>query len=132
MEAAVEAVGAATTRAGAAATRLDRDSFEGLGVAVAGLLPHLAVPLAHELLEVPLLTRLGDLALVLLQRLDLEVERGRDVDQVIARGPVRNPYFFDDVRLVALLEEASESTRVARVGIDGGHRRLADREVIRV
>src|SRR5216683_3708819 len=33
------------------------------------------------------------------------------------------------MRLVALLEEAPESARVARVGIDRGHRRLANRKV---
>src|SRR5712691_472984 len=92
---------------------LDGDPFEGFGVAVAGLLPDLPAPLAHELLEVPLATGLGDLALVLLQSFDLQVERGRDVDHVIARGPERDPHLFHDVRLVSLLEEASESARVA-------------------
>src|SRR5260370_28434872 len=112
--------------------RLNSYPLEGLGVAVSRLLPYLSVPLAHELLEIPFLPWLGDLALVLLQRLDLEVERGSDVDQVIARRPVRNPHLLDDVRLVALLEEASESPRDAGVGVDGGQGRLAPHKVIGV
>src|SRR5450759_2033413 len=47
------------------AARLNGDSLKRLRVAEAALLPHLAVPLAHELLAVPLATRLGNLALVL-------------------------------------------------------------------
>src|SRR6266852_4756810 len=94
--------------------------LEGLGVAVTGLLPNLSVPLAHELLEVPLLPRLGDLALVLLQRLDLEVERGGDVDQVVARGPEGDPHLLDDVRFQAFLEQAAKSAGVAGVGLNSG------------
>src|SRR5258708_3207216 len=62
----------------------DRDPLERLGVFVAGLLPHLTVPFAHELLEVPRVPWLGHLALVLFQGRDLLVERRADVDQVVA------------------------------------------------
>src|SRR6266852_9039823 len=73
-----------TTSESPGRARLNGYPLERLGVAVTRLLPHLSVPLAHELLKVQFLTRLGDLALVLLQRCDLEVERGSDVDQVVA------------------------------------------------
>src|SRR5947199_6177324 len=39
---------------------LDGDPLERLRVLVAALLAHIAMPLAHELLEVPLAARLGD------------------------------------------------------------------------
>src|SRR6266542_2847335 len=104
---------------------LNGDPLERLRVAEAALLPHLAVPLAHPLLYVPLPPGLGNLALVLLQGFDLQVEGRRDVDQVVARGPVRDPDLFDDVRLEAFLEQASKGARVARVRVHRGHRRLA-------
>src|SRR2546430_7530919 len=50
---------------------LNRDAFERLGVLVAGLLADVAVSLAHEFLEIPFAAGLGDLALVLLQGIDL-------------------------------------------------------------
>src|SRR5216110_1783616 len=93
---------------GAARWSLDGDPLERLRVLVAALLAHIAMPLAHELLEVPLAARLGDLAFVLAQRLDLAVERRRDVHQVVAMGPERDPDLFHLVRLEALLEQRSE------------------------
>ena len=85
---------------------------------------------AHELLDVPLATRLGELASVLAQRLDLAVEGRRDVDEEVALGPERDPHLFDLVGLKALLQQRAERTRVARVRVDGGHRGLAHREVV--
>src|SRR5438067_11286564 len=105
-------------------------SLERLRVLVAAALAYVAVPLAHELLEIPLAPRLGDLAFVLLERLDLLVQRRRDVDQVVARGPERNPDLLHLVRLVTLLEERSKRARVARVGVHRRHRRLTHRQVV--
>src|SRR5437773_10594146 len=98
---------------------LDGDPLERLRVLVAAPLAHIAMPLAHELLEVPLAARLGDLAFVLAQRLDLAVERRRDVYQIVAMGPERDPDLFHLVRLEALLEQRSEGAGVPRVRVDG-------------
>src|SRR5437588_5927947 len=92
---------------------LNRDSFEGLGVLVAGLLTDVSMPLAHELLEVPLASGLGDLALVLLQRIDLSIQRRCDVDVVVAERPERDPDLLDFVRLETLFEQRTEGSGVA-------------------
>src|SRR5438445_58726 len=63
-------------------------SLERLRVLVAATLAYVAVPLAHELLEIPLAPRLGELAFVLLHRLDLLVQRRLAVP---ARGSQRAP-----------------------------------------
>src|ERR1700716_2302161 len=109
---------------------LDRDSLEGFGLPVAASLPHLAVSLSHELLEVPLAPRLGDLALVLPQGRDLLVERRADVDQVVARRPERDPYLLDFVSLETFLEQSPKGPRIARVWVYGGHRGFADGKVV--
>src|SRR6266550_4578004 len=90
---------------------LDRDPLERLGVLITGPLAHVPMPLPHELLEVPLPARLGHLALVLPQCLDLPIERRRDVDQVIAQRPERDPDLFHLVRLESLLEQRPERAR---------------------
>src|SRR5256885_5616874 len=89
----------------AARNDLDGDPLERLRVLVAALLAHIAVALAHELLDIPLAARLGKLALVLTQRLDLPVERRRDVDEVVPLGPERDPAPLHLVRLEALFEQ---------------------------
>src|SRR3979490_369838 len=111
-------------------TGLDRDPLERLGVLVAAPLPHLAMALAHELLEVPLAPGFGNLALVLAQGGDLLVQRRADVDEVVARGPERDPNLFHLVRLVTLLEQAAKRTRVARVWVDRRHRGFTDGEMV--
>src|SRR2546421_8110863 len=90
----------------------------------------MAVPLRTPLLDLPLLAWLGDLALVLLQGLDLEVDGLGDVDEVVALCPERDPDLIDDVWRVALLEEAAKGARIAGVRIHGGERRPPDREVV--
>src|SRR5436305_1926814 len=96
---------AGLTTPGAATSRCasDLDALERLGVAEAGLLADVAVALADPLLDVPLHAGLRYLTLVLLQRRELEVERLRNVDEVVAHHPERDPDLVDDVRRVALL-----------------------------
>ena len=82
----------------------------------------------------PLLHRGGVpvLTAVTHQRLDLAVELVGDVDHVLPFGPERNPDLVD--RPVVQVDDRApgECERVAGVRIDGGHRRLAGRDVIRV
>src|SRR5207237_2337136 len=83
----------------------DRDSLERLRVLVSAPLTHIAVALAHELLEVPLAARFRDLALVLPQGFDLLLEGRRDVDQVITRGPGTHRQLIDFVPSEDLLQQ---------------------------
>src|SRR5713101_4396708 len=81
---------------------LDLYPLERFSVLIPALLADVAVSLAHPLVDVPFLPRLRDLALVLMERRELQVER-----------LVRDPHLVDDVRLVTLLEQAAKSPRVA-------------------
>src|SRR5256885_9779036 len=92
---------------------LNRDAFERLGVLVAGLFADVAVSLAHEFLEIPFAAGLGDLALVLLQGIDLPIQGRRDVHVVVAERPERDPDLFDLVRLEPLFEQRTKGSRVA-------------------
>src|SRR5438445_12779434 len=82
--------------------RLNRYPFERFGIAEPGFLADLAVGLEHELLEVPFLPWLGDLALVLLESRNLPAERGGGVDLVVACGYDGHPDSLALVPLVAL------------------------------
>ncbi|TMF00996.1 MAG: SGNH/GDSL hydrolase family protein [Chloroflexi bacterium] len=92
---------------------LDLYPLERFGVLIPALLADVAVALAHPLVDVPFLPRLRDLTLVLLQRRELQLEGLADVDEVITERPVRDPHLIDDVRLVALFEQAAKRARVA-------------------
>src|SRR5713101_1151971 len=92
---------------------LDLYALERFGVLISALLADVAVTLAHPLVDIPFLPRLRDLALVLMERRQLQVERLADVDEEVTERPVRDPHLIDDVWLVTLLEQAAKRAWVA-------------------
>ena len=72
----------------------------------------------------------GHLARVAAQRVDLALEGVGDVDEHVGGAAVGEVHLGHRPRLEALLEQLGVGERVAGVGVDRGHRRLARREVV--